>query len=123
MLHPNDLPKWLRHNVNDLRVAPDMVTETAGPRVRFRWHGIAEIGGQHYGLGVDLHPGLVIGEIWMYGPGARDVRIDARGASVVPAEVRSRLWNILVAHVRSRESDWGRGDFLFDGTADAKACA
>lgn len=115
-----DLLSWLRHNVDDLRVAPDMVTEATGPTVRFRWHDVATIDGSTYGVGVDLHPGPLLGEVWMYGPGARGVRLDPHGLAGFPPSVRTALETILMDHIRG-EHDWGRGACLL---ADApRACA
>lgn len=115
-----DLLAWIRHNADDLRAPPDMVTEAVGPTVRFRWHGVATIGGTHYGIGIDLHPGPLLGEVWVYGPQARGVRLDAFGAPGLPPMLREALLGILMDHIRG-EHDWGRGACLL---ADApRACA
>ncbi|MCA9706790.1 MAG: hypothetical protein KDK70_13140 [Myxococcales bacterium] len=112
-----DLCTWLRHNVEDLRLAPDMVTEAAGPVVRFRWHDIVDFGGAALGLGIDLHPGPCLGEIWLYGHGARQIRLCPKSVDGLPPSVRARLRCILLAHVDDREHDWGRGRGLFDQPA------
>ncbi|MCA9651576.1 MAG: hypothetical protein H6712_30400 [Myxococcales bacterium] len=115
-----DLLAWLRHNVDDLRAPPDMVTEAEGPTVRFRWHGAARIRGTSYGIGVDLHPGPSLGELWIYGPGARGVRLDPFGGPRLSPRVEATLRTILMDHLRG-EHDWGRGAAVLDEAS--KACA
>lgn len=104
---------WLRHNVDDLRLAPDMVTEAAGPTVRFRWHGLVEFDGVGRGLGVDLHPGPRIGDVWLYGHGAAQLRLRPGEVPQLLSATMTRLRAILLAHVGDRERDWGRGHGLF----------
>ena len=108
-----DLCTWLRHNIEDLRLAPDMVTEAAGSTVRFRWHGIANIDGALRGLGAELRPGPGLGEIWLYGHGAREVRL-LDDTALIPSRVRARLRCILLAHIDDGQHDWGRGQGLFE---------
>lgn len=112
MATTQDLCTWLRHNAEDLRLTPDMVTEAPGPMVRFRWHGIVSMGGSVLGLGVDLRPGPELGEIWLYGHGAREVRLHPDDAARLSRRIRARLCCILMAHISDRDHDWGRGRSL-----------
>ncbi len=104
-----DLCTWLRHNIEDLRLTPDMVTEAPGSTVRFRWHGLATIDGSRYGLGVDLRPGPSVGAVWLYGFGLHEVRLRPGRAVLLPPSVRESLRSILLSHVADRERNWGRG--------------
>ncbi len=113
MADVDDLCIWLRNNIADLRTAPDMVTEAPGPTVRLRWHSLATIAGVTYGVGVELHPGPALGEVWLYGPDAADARLHPHRSPVIPHAIRGLLRSILMAHVSSREEDWGRSACLF----------
>ncbi|MEM9462048.1 MAG: hypothetical protein AAGF11_48270 [Myxococcota bacterium] len=93
---------------------PDLVTETGDATVRFRWHGIATIHRSTLGLGVDLRPGLHVGEIWLYGHGVHDVRLHPDETTRMSATVWTRLRSILLDHINDREHDWGRGRDLLD---------
>ncbi|MEX1368098.1 MAG: hypothetical protein AB1Z98_33525 [Nannocystaceae bacterium] len=117
-----DLLRWLQHNAEDLRARPDMVTEAPGPTVRFRWHGVAIIGGMRYGVGLDLHPGPTLGDVWIYGPSARGVRLEPFGSPSIAASLRDTLQQIAMDHIRG-EHDWGRGACLLAHAPTTRACA
>ncbi|MCX4240883.1 hypothetical protein [Paraliomyxa miuraensis] len=101
-----DLCLWLRHNMRDLRLSPDVIGEAhgpSGPVVRIRWHEIAYVGGKYLGVGVELVEGRLLGEVWMYGPGVGDVRMHAGHSVVIPAPVKSTLCAIARSHAAHRE--------------------
>jgi len=121
------LSSWLRHNVGDLRMEPDMVTEAtteaSGPTLRFRWHNLVSLDGLHYGIGIDLLPGPSLGEIWIYGHEVKNLRLYPHRTPIVPHSVRARLRCILVAHVSDHEHGWGRSAHLFGPSPLAEASA
>lgn len=111
---------WLCNHLGELRLPPDMVTETASGTVRFRWHDLAPFGDAYYGVGVDLDPGPTVGEVWIYGHKLEGVRLFPYRAPVIPHVVQASLRSILVAHLGDQTRDWGRGAELYRPAAVAR---
>ena len=102
MPNSNDLRQWLLNNFDDLRVAPDMISDAANDTTRFRWHGVAYIQGANYGIGINLHAGPALGGIWLYGNGVANVELHPQANPRIPMHIRPHLVALLQIHAGNR---------------------